>query len=379
MNKQIVVVSLIALALCGIIGQVANATFARVSGTPASSNGERYFYGQATDGQDIFYGASTNPVILVKFSGATNERAGALSLTGFNGMEGAMTSFGGNIFLGDCSGSPTKVVKVAASTLTGIATLTLPAGDTCAYAMVNDGSTYAYLASWGPGSIVKIKMSDLTRVSAVQLVDSDAQALAIDAQHIYVAMDNNNNNKQITRVVLSTFLEDNAILFEDNEYYAYGIVTDSVASACTYVYAGMEVYPGIIVKVSCSPFKRVSALTLHAVEYIYYLAIDSAFDSIYAISDTSPFTVAQVKLSDFSVVTTVVADLNDGYAYYMTCVGNSLFVGTDENPASSVKFSIDVPPPRPNATEASLSVGALESKIVVAALVVLMSVVFVMA
>jgi len=383
MNKKIVVVSLVALALCGIFGQVANAAIRQVSSTEAANN-ENEFYAATSDGTDAFFATYTNPVMLVKFSGATNERAGSLALTGLEDVYGAMTSFGGNVFVGDYNVNPGHIIKVSASTMMAVApVLTLNSADYEAemYGMVNDGSTYLYAACWWSNAvIVKVKMSDLTRVSVATLVDGDAQALAIDAQHIYVAMENSNNNKQITRVVLSTFLEDTAITFEDGEEYAYGIVTDSVASACTFVYAGMDTYPGIIVKSSCSPFQRVSALIVHSMDYIYYLAIDSTFHNIYAVSDSSPFAVAQVRLSDFSVVTTVISNLNEGYAYYMTCVGdNSLFVGTDDYPAHSVKFSIDAPPPRrANTTADLLSVGATESKIV-AALVVLVSVVLLVA
>jgi len=292
-----------------------------------------------------------------------------------------MTAFGGNIFVGDCSGSSTKVAKVSASTLTLAAPLlTLTSADDCAYAMVNDGSEFLYMASWGPGSIVKIKMSDLTSVSAVTLADTRTEALAIDTKYIYVAMDNSNNNKQITRVVLSTFLEDNAISFEDGEYDAYGIVTDSTASACTYVYAGMDTNPGRIVKVSCSTFTRVSALVVHSANGINALVIDSSFNNVYAVSDTSPFTLAQVRLSDFSVVTSVIGNVDESDSYYITMVGDhGLFVGTESNPATSVKFSIDAPPRRTNTSDATLSVGALESKTIVAVLVALISVVFVMA
>jgi len=379
MNKKIVVVSLIALALCSIIGQVANATFVRISGTPGSS-GEDDFYGMATDGQDVFYVASG--IKLVKFTGATNARAGMLALTGLtSSYNGAITAYGGNVFVADWN-SPTNIVKVAASTLTAVGTvLALQSGEQYAYAMVSDGSTNLYVTC-NTGKIVKVKMSDLTRVSVLTLADGELYALAIDAKHLYVATDDGSNTgKQLTRVVLSTFLEDSAITFEYGETDSYTVLTDSTASACTYAYVGMDVSPGIIVKVSCSPFQRVSSMILHSANDVEDMTFDASHTYIYAVSESSPFAIVQVKVSDLSTVTTLVGDAAETYAYYIRRVGdNSLFVGTTDSPGVSVKFSIDAPTPAPNTTTAApLSVGATESKIVVAALVALMSVVLVMA
>jgi len=332
-----------------------------------------------TDGTDAFFASWDSPTKLVKFTGDTNQRSGALALTGLTNVWNSITYFNGNIFVGDYQSSPTNVVKVAASTMTKVgSTLTLNAGETYGYGMVNDGSTFAYLASWGPGAIVKIKMSDLTRVGAITLTDTAAQDVAIDAKYLYVALDGGSGQKQVTRVILSTFLEDASIAFSAGETDSYSVIADSTASTSAYVYVGMDVNPGIIVKVSVATWARVFAKVLNSAG-VYDLVFDATLTNIYALTDANPFTIVQVKVSDLSVVTTLIGDLDEQDSYFMGRVGNSLFVGSDTSPAKSVKFAIDGPAPQaPNTTAAPLSVGATESKIV-AALVALISVVFVMA
>jgi len=382
MNKQIVVVSLIALALCGIIGQVANATFARVSKTTGAS-GEGDFYGTATDGQDVYYvSTDPNPYKLVKYSGATNERVGAASMTGITSVNGGVTYCNGNVYAGDWGSNPAKIAKVATSTMTLVGSLlSLTAGEYYVYALETDGSTFLYVALYS-NHIVKVKLSDFTRVGVVALASGEnyPYALSIDSMYLYVALDQSSGNPELTRIILSSFKEDTSVTFESGEDDPYTVLADSTSSVSTYVYVGLDVSPGIIVKVSVSTWARVSAVTVNSADSINDMTFDTARGMIYAVTDSNPFAVVQVKVSDLSTVTTLVGDLEETSAYYIRRVGdNSVFVGTDVSPATSVKYYIDGPPPAaPNAT-APLSVGAAESKIVVAVLIALISVVFVMA
>lgn len=168
---------------------------------------------------------------------------------------------------------------------------------------VDTGAGFAYYAfsqdpAVGPGEIVKVRISDLTRVDTLVLAPGESvlTCAAIDpgADALYVATYGAPGN--VIKIRLSDFSRQASLTFQPGEDYPRVAVLDS---AHGFAYFGLWTSPGFVVKVRLSDFTRVGALKLDPDENDVHLAlIDSVGEHAYFTAGNGA--LVKVRLSDFS-------------------------------------------------------------------------------
>ncbi len=155
-------------------------------------------------------------------------------------------------------------------------------------AVIDQDSGFAYLGtSTSPASIIKIRLSDFTRVDTITLQDGEDDLTS-------------------------------AVIDPRGEGYAY---------------FGTDTQPGIVVKIRLSDFRRIGAITLGSSERNLMSAVinlsEQGNNFAYFGTDTTPGRVIQINLDTFTHEETIimpdssegrfrtaVADFNSGYAYF---------------------------------------------------------------
>lgn len=155
-------------------------------------------------------------------------------------------------------------------------------------AVIDQDSGFAYFGtSTSPASIIKVRLSDFTRVDTITLRDGEDDLTS-------------------------------AVIDPRGEGYAY---------------FGTNTSPGIVIKVRLSDFRRIDAITLGSSERELRSAVInlSNLDNNYAYfgTDTTPGRIIQINLETFTLENTItmpdstegnfrtaVADFNSGYAYF---------------------------------------------------------------
>ncbi len=190
----------------------------------------------------------------------------------------------------------------AADAISQKATLIMDGDKRILSAVIDQAAGFAYFGTdTTPGTIIKVRLSDFTRVSAITLQDGEDK--------------------------LSSAVID---------------------PAGGFAYFGTNTSPGIVVKVRLADFKRVGALSLPAqggdvaLNKLTSAVIDTGNGFAYFGTDTSSALIGKISLADFSRVaqlplnsgednlSTAVIDTSKGYAYF----------GTRTSPAKVVKIKL---------------------------------------
>ncbi len=233
----------------GRVVKVNLSTMGRVDALTLNT-GENKPRSAVTDGTFGYFGTQTNPGRVVKVNLSDMTRVGALTLeTGENGLYSAVTD--GTFGYFGTSTSPGRVVKVRLSDMTRVDAVTLSADEDFLESAVTDG-TFGYFGTGTfPGRVVKVRLSDMTRVGAVTLSagEDDLRSAVTDGTFGYFGTGTSfspdgPSPSRVVKVRLSDMTRVGALTLETGENGLYSAVTDG-----TFGYFGTLTNPGRIVKV----------------------------------------------------------------------------------------------------------------------------------
>ncbi len=210
-------------------------------------------------------------------------------------------------------------------------------------AVIDPGAGFAYVGTdTSPGRVVKIRLSDFTRVGALTLNagEDNLESAVIDPGAGLAYFGTDTSPGRVVKVRLSDFTRVGAITLNPGEDSLYSAVLDPGAG---FVYFGTFTSPGIVVKVRLSDFTRVTALPLHTGENILFSAvIDPGGGFAYFGTITSPGRVIKVSLSPFTRVgaLTLAAAENGVPAAVIDTGAGFAYLGTNGNPGKVVKVRL---------------------------------------
>lgn len=257
----------------------------------------------------------------------------------------AVDSAGGYLYIGT-KNSPAKIVKIRLSDFTRVGTLTLASGekDLSPAVVMDSAAGFMYVGTrTTPGRVVKIQLSDFTRVGAITLNSGEDQlwSAALDGANGYAYFGTRTSPARIVKVQLSDFTRHSALTLASGENEALGACLDAAAG---FAYFGLQTYPGKVVKVRLSDFTAMGTLTFNSGEdRIRVGVLDAAAGYAYFSTRTSPGKVVRVKLADFThdAVLTMESGENELYSGVIDTEGGHAFFGTYTNPGKVIKVKLE--------------------------------------
>jgi hypothetical protein len=258
------------------------------------------------NGTYAYLGTWTSPGKIVQVQLSNMARVKAVPLN--NGEDliwpAAIDNVHGFAYFGTHVGKNT-FVKFRLPDLVRVGSVELPLDKSLICAVIDPNAGFAYLgtdASPGPGAIIKIRLSDMTRIGAILLDDNQCLERAftgvIDPTGGYAYFGNYNGPGKIYRIRLSDFTAAGVLSLNTDEY---NITASVIDPAQGYAYFGIE-EPGKIVRIRLSDFTRAGATRVSVVPY--GAAIDSAAGYAYFSSATrtpeGSGTIARVSLKSFT-------------------------------------------------------------------------------
>ena len=214
--------------------------------------------------------------------------------------------------------------------------------------MIDPDGGFAYFGS-GAGKIVKIRLSDFTRVDTLTLNPSETELFCCHRPRGWLRILRNKYGARIARVRLSDFTHDeiargDTLTLEARECYLTSAVIDAGArwNVAAAIF-GTSNDPGMIVKVSLSDFTRVNTLTLDSSEGSRWSAvIDAANGFGYFGTWTIPGKIVKVNLSDFTRIDTLTLGSGEGplISAAIDAVGDSAYFGTGTYPGEVIEVRL---------------------------------------
>ena len=166
-----------------------------LSATLTLNTGERILYSAVIDTANGFayFGTNIAPAYVVKINLSTFTRVGAVGIV-YNGENGLSTAtidaVNGFAYFGDnANPGPSKISKINLSTFTLSATLTLNTGDNHLYSAQIDSSYAYFLDGLNPVKMIRIRLSDFSRVDEVAgtgIANTSGYASVIDITNKYL-------------------------------------------------------------------------------------------------------------------------------------------------------------------------------------------------
>ena len=290
------------------------------------------------------------PGTLVKLRLTNFTRVGSLSFNSgeIDLVSSVIDSTGGTAYFGTDpftnyrlpSELPGLVVKVDVSTFTNASAISMSPGETNASPSVIDsaaGFLYFGTYTW-PGVIVKVRLSDFTRVGSLVLNPGEAflGSAVIDpaaglAYFAGILNPGSTNQGIVVKIRLSDFTRVGSLIMDSSERFLSSALIDSAAG---FAYFGTSASLGSIVKIRLSNFTRVGALSLNGGESgLTGSFIDPAAEFAYFGTSASPGIIVKIRLSDFTRVGsltlnrgddnlgTAVVDSAGSYAYFGSAGG----------------------------------------------------------
>jgi hypothetical protein len=253
-------------------------------------------------------------------------------------------SAAGFLYIGT-KNAPAKIVKIRLSDFTRVGTLTLGSGenDLSPAAVLDSAGGFLYAGTrTSPAKIVKINLADFTRVGALTLNAGENQlwTATLDSAAGRAYFGSRTSPGVIVKINLSDFTREAALTLASGENEVLAACMDETAG---FAYFGLQTYPGKVVKVRLSDFTKVGALTFNSGEdRIRVGLIDPANGYAYFGTRTSPGKVVRVKLADFTrdAVLTLNTGENELYSGVMDAAGGQAYFGTYTNPGVVVKVKL---------------------------------------
>lgn len=316
------------------ISKVRLSDFTR-AGELALFPGEGFFTSAVIDsaGGFAYFGTGTYPGVIVKVRLSDFTRVASLQLNlGENAPRSAVIDVaGGYAYFGagyhspdyftPASASPSIIVKVRLSDLTRVANLTLSTGGTSlASAVIDSASGYAYFGT-SSGIIVKVRLADFTEVSTLKANQYALDSAVIDptggfAYFGSTATVGNSAEGLVVKVRLSDFTTVGNLTLDTSNGFRYAVI-DSTGGFAYFITSSTGCCPpGLVVKVRLSDFTEVASLQLDATP-TSQAVIDPAADYAY-FREKLPYpyggVVVKVRLSDMKEVGSLPLNPNDGFS-----------------------------------------------------------------
>jgi len=294
----------------------------------------------AAGGTFAYFSTYTSPSFVIKVKLSNMSRAGTLKLQqGEEWLSSAVIDpAGGFVYFG--TGAPSfgtgsatgAITKIRLSDFTKAGTLVLNPGEgNLCSAVIDTANGFAYFGAGtneqgpAPGIIVKVRLSDFTRVAALTLNPDESGPCtgAIDVANGFAYFGTQTFPGTVVKIRLSDFTRVGAVTLNPGEDFLTSAVID-ISSG--FVYFGTADFPGVIVKVRTSDLTEVASLTLNAGEDE---AVSAVIDpsSGFAYFGTLEGIVTKISLSTFSEVGSLtlsppdflgsaVIDVPNGFAYF---------------------------------------------------------------
>ncbi len=211
-------------------------------------------------------------------------------------------------------------------------------------AAIDTDNGYAYFGTWTkPGTVVKVRLSDFTRVGTLTL-DSGENGLrsaVLDSENGYVYFGAYTEPGIIVKINLATFTRESALTLTTNERNLTSAVIDPINETA---YFGTDTKPGRVVKVDLAGFTKVGALTLNTDEdFLKSAVIDTENKFAYFGTDTEPGRIVKINLTNFARETA--RTLNDNEEFLISAVIDTeagfAYFGTDTSPGRVIKLNLD--------------------------------------
>lgn len=215
-----------------------------------------------------------------------------------------------------------------------LSSLTLQTGeDKIISSSVDIVNGYMYVGTdTSPGQVIKIRLSDFTRVGAITLSIDSLWGMAIDTTNGFLYVSGNiASTTNISKIDLTTFTETTVLSLTSELYKVNNLVID-ISNGFLYIGTGSTTDPAEIRKINLTTFTQTASLTLNSGEntigagiiyngYIYYSARSTGNNA----------EVIQIRISDFTrigsvsgvnllsrVFFTAKLDLVNGYGYFVS-------------------------------------------------------------
>lgn len=293
-----------------------------------------------------YFGSFTSPggVFKVRLSDFTIVDVLVLNTDEIGILSGVIDTVSGFAYFGTFNNNninnPTFIVKVRLSDFTRVGNLQLPAfpngmNPTCA--VIDTANGYAYFGLFESHNIIKVRLSDLTVAGTLTPNDGGVQQLrsaVIDTKNGYAYFGDAAN--KVLKLRLSDFSVAGVLSVASDNLFCASIDTTN-----GFAYFGGTTPQGVV-KVSLSDFSIAGFMPFSFSEdSLRSAVIDTANGFAYFATQRAPG-VVKVRLSDFTrvgVLTlppedsglfTGTIDTSNGYAY----------LGTDRNPAKIVKIRL---------------------------------------
>jgi len=212
------------------------------------ASGENYAEALAIYGNYLYTGLWTSPGKVAKIDLTSFTQVDTLTFSVGENKVGYMTIADGYLYAGLYT-TPGRIKKIDFGTFSVVGTLILDSGDDQIESLIASGGfLYAGLYKpTGPVKVVKINLTTFTKVATLQaaLGGDGAFGLAVSGGALYVPIYNRNPGR-IVKVDLDTFNPPFVSLgFQTGEACPYSLITSG-----NYLYAGLDTYPGKVVKVA---------------------------------------------------------------------------------------------------------------------------------
>ncbi len=343
----------------GIIIKVDLATFQRV-GALTLDPGEDILTSAVLDDVDGFayFGTATAPGIVVKIDLSTFTRASAVTLD-VNLNQYPLTSAvidtgNGFAYFGTSNTSPANIIRIALNganlpTYDGMLTLN-PGEENLLSAVIDTANGQAYFGTLdtsaaNTASVIQVDLANFNRAGALAL-NQDENGLGsavIDTANNAAYFATSTSPINIVKVQLSPLSRVGAIQPFSTDYnLVYAGVIDASKG---YAYFGAQGSPSVIAKVRISPgFTTVQTITLPSGEdFIASAVLDPNQHYAYFGTTNSPGVIVRVAL--LNAQTTLTSTVNPSvYGQSVTFTATVIPIGTPGTPTGVVTFSVDSGP-----------------------------------
>lgn len=190
---------------------------------------------------------------------------------------------------------PNKIASTQETSLPRrLSGLTLNTGEDDLLSAITDG-TYGYFGTnTKPGRVVKVRLSDMTRVGSVVLPAGDDVLLSGTTDGRYGYFGTNTSPGRVAKVDLVTMAWEGSLTLRVGEDRLYSAINDG-----EFGYFGTDTSPGRIIKVRLSDMTRVGAVELnHGTGVLRSVATDGIFG--YFGSFTFPGSISKVQLAELA-------------------------------------------------------------------------------
>lgn len=209
--------------------------------------------------------------------------------------------------------------------------ITLEAGESDIVSMASDGTSLYVGTNTTPGIIVKIDIDTFTRVGAITLNanENNIYSLWLDSTYLYAGAYNTVGAPVFSRIVrirLSDFTRVDALIL--TEHFLNELTSDG-----TFLYGAT--LDNVVAKVNIDSFTEVDTLATSGSDLI----CDGPF--LYVAAGAVPETIRKIDLSTFTVLSTITFAAGEDTAGKLFKHGKYLYVGLNISPGKVIKVDLD--------------------------------------